>query len=636
MLTFQHPHALWLLAGTAVVLLMHLRRRRPGAFMHFPAARLLPDMPASASGWRRWRERLLMAVRMIFVAALALLVASPQYIPSAGTGEKAPGRIAVVLDDSASMASPRAWQEAREALREVLQSARRRVSEVQIFTTCGGNYAGALPDSASAGWERGRPAEALNRAAQWLGTDRETSGQLVVVSDFQCGEWSGALPAFGSRCGIRLVPVTPARKNSAVTRVETEYDRPGRLHLAVTVHNYSAVDDCRQLRVQFGGRQVEPRQVALSPGETVRELFTVEDIAAQSGEAVLLPPDDLPRDDRRLFSCAVPPVPEIWLLRQRGEGRAEDGYSEAAYFADAALTARGEKEKAPCLLRTVDTPFMHEIPDEVQAAVLLNGLSGELAGVLRQYVERGGRLLYFPARVSLEEWHCLQRAGVLESRADKIGMKRQNVMPFAAEQPLGRLFADGNDGGLYDFAVHRYVSVKPCAEEEALLRLTDGSPALIYGKVGRGGVYALTFGLAAGDSAFALTAAFLPLLRELALSGQADRYAVSAECGEALPSGQPAGRQPAVMSFGAFAVAVNVPSAESTLGCRPLNEIGYMLSRPTSGQPETVAGAVPGETAAGEKVRQVLLVCIWCCLAFALSPAIWRSARYALLPGRQK
>ncbi len=87
MLQLLHPAALWTLAALALPLAIHLRRPPPRT-VRLGSLRFLENVPRRP--WRnpRWREWLLLCVRLALLAALALLLAEPRWVETPPAGPR--------------------------------------------------------------------------------------------------------------------------------------------------------------------------------------------------------------------------------------------------------------------------------------------------------------------------------------------------------------------------------------------------------------------------------------------------------------------------------------------------------------------------------------------------------------------
>lgn len=81
-MTFANPTAVWALAALAIPIAIHLFSHYKGKQQPFAQVRFIPTAPAEQLRDIRLTERLLLAVRCLLLALLALLLAQPQWSPN--------------------------------------------------------------------------------------------------------------------------------------------------------------------------------------------------------------------------------------------------------------------------------------------------------------------------------------------------------------------------------------------------------------------------------------------------------------------------------------------------------------------------------------------------------------------------
>ena len=122
---FLAPIFLALGLGAAVPLLIHLLRRRTGVRIDFPAARYLARAEQEHSRRLKLRNLLLMMLRVLAVACIALAAAEPvgrTLGRLVGAGH-APAAIGIVLDNSLSTSVIDGGRPVLDALKRIAASA---------------------------------------------------------------------------------------------------------------------------------------------------------------------------------------------------------------------------------------------------------------------------------------------------------------------------------------------------------------------------------------------------------------------------------------------------------------------------------------------------------------------------------
>jgi hypothetical protein len=200
---------LWLaLAGAAAVpLLLHLLRRRAGVRVPFPAARYLARAEQEHSARVRLRNWLLLALRVLALACVALAAARP--LVGGGAGGRAPAALALVLDNSASSSLVAGGRPVLDALREQALGALDRADtrDRVWLVTAGGQVTGGGVEAARAA-VRAAPAlagggdlpAAVDRAAALAGGAGLGPGAVVVVTDGQAAAWTRPVRTGAAAC----------------------------------------------------------------------------------------------------------------------------------------------------------------------------------------------------------------------------------------------------------------------------------------------------------------------------------------------------------------------------------------------------------------------------------------------------
>ena len=319
-MSFLSPLLLFLGAGAIVPLLLHLMRRRTGARIEFPAARYLARAEKEHSRQLKLRHLLLMLLRVLAIACIALAAARPvsRLIPQSGA--HAPAAIAIVLDNSLSTSAIVGGRSVLDGLKAAagLAIGRLSASDRAWLVTADGAVQGGTPASVRAALARvkplggaGDPPATVARAASLVGNAaRLTGGDAVVgvLTDGQATTWGATGPAVdaGAARAIVFVPSDPPPPNHAVTDVEA---RPTRWtpRGEVAVH-FSGVADSATYRIDLGSRTLARGTVSSDAAVSVHAAPPERGWVAGSVE---IEPDELRADDIRHFAVWIGPPPSI-------------------------------------------------------------------------------------------------------------------------------------------------------------------------------------------------------------------------------------------------------------------------------------------------------------------------------------
>jgi hypothetical protein len=424
-MTFFHGWAIWVgAAALAAPLVIHwLTRPRPTR-MPLSTLRFVHEAIRHRRA-RHWlRDLLVLGLRMLAVALLAMAVARPLLGPQPLVSDRLAGDAVrvVLVDVSQSMAATVG------AIQEIDQA--RALAADRYLRYRPGLWAnlilaGATPrsvfDGPSTNFEALRDElsrcqalperldvkAALERAAQMLApasADDQRRRELVILSDFQRSSWAMAdFSVLPRDTQIQLESTAPAQQpeNLAILRASArvEASRPGGVQVEVEVGNFTPA--ARKVTVEVVLGQVERRLEGPCPAKgrvVLTDEIEFHDTGWQWGEARLVGVDDaLAADNVRPLVVQLRPRPTYILLTREPAGRRPS----SSYFLECALVPDGrDKERASATLVRLD-PSALDAKALAQADLVCLDHPGKLpddavktlAGLLR----RGQPLLYVAA-----------------------------------------------------------------------------------------------------------------------------------------------------------------------------------------------------------------------------------------------
>jgi len=611
MLTFLAPQLLWLLPLAALPLLLHLLSRQLPPRLAFPTTRFLLKSPQPQQSRRRWRDWLLMLCRMALVALAALALAGPRWMPppQEAAAPHAPA-LAVLLDASASM-RPHA-ETARRTAQALLAEHSGWETAAIAFDLEPRTLDAERLDAWEPGFAEARPAAALGVLRGWL--DQHASAparKVVVISDFQRSNWSGALPALPPETTVELVAVPEAAEtaNAAITAVQTMPLDERQLRLRVSWRNWSDQPQRRTLRVSLGERELR-QDLELQPhAEGATAIVTEWSPAENRGAATLEPPDALPADDQFCFwAQRTPPTPVLLLLP---DGATDTALAdELEFFLQRALTAERPGIPGRFAVQSLGASALPLVDLRNFALVLLAGsaerLPPEAAQSLQAHLAAGGGVIFIPGGAPVAAWRFLAEHGLLN--APEQGLLRQptGLGDVPPKTLLARLFPPAAPSDLHLFTIRQLLRVTPATDDAVLLQTLDGLPALLrHDTTGHGALYAFTFAFHHEISDFPLAQAFLPILREIsAAATDGHSEVIRMHCGEPFPTmhaldGTPMTPElledtarPGLARLGPHPVEINVSPLEAPPEHAPLDEIRRVLLRPQTDAENAPATAV--------------------------------------------
>lgn len=535
-MNFLNPLVLFGLGAAAIPILIHLFTKRRPREVQFSSLEFLTEVHQSEIRRLKLKQWLLLALRTLAIAALAIAMARPAV--KGGTGGSASSSLVALVDVSGSMGAPGAdgrplAAAARRAVEDLLATlgpgdelllvpydrAPRPVSEKPL------GDAGRLRAAATAIAPTAHVTDhraALELAARALSEARALNRELFWISDFQLAGFSrgggaGGAPEVrisqGPWANVRayLVPLSPrSRANAALTDARlTPAEGGAALDVRARAFGVTPADFAVEAReVTSDGAPAERLGsgfVSLGASGESGTLLPLSRTPDAGGEA-LLPDDALALDNRRVFASGRAGALHV-LLR-------EDGDPSALRFA---LEAGGELSGLD--VRVVDGATLAAQADGADAIVIgdVERLGpAELQAVLDAW-RGGGALLLVPGTRADASWW--NETLLKEVQAGTLGALE--AAPAGAEWRL-RLDAAGHPA-LEGFPARpgealsaaRFVrarTLRPAAGARVIASFDGAHAALVESP--RALVLATPLDPASSD--FATSGAFLPLVHQCA------------------------------------------------------------------------------------------------------------------------
>jgi hypothetical protein len=535
-MNFLNPLFLFGLLAAAIPVVIHLFTRRRPRERPFPSLEFLAEVNQSEIRRLRLKHWVLLLLRTLAVAAIALAMARPA-VRSAGARSSAATTVIALVDVSGSMGAAAGASPGTQAA--TLAGQARRVVE-DLLTTLGPSDGFLLvpydrtphPLNAQPSGDVGRlraaaqvleagamttdHRAALEFAARALAGTQALNRELFWISDFQAagfpapaggppGTFAAAPGGPWAQTRVYLVPLAPrSRANVALTDAALVPTESG-LALTVSASSYEASPG--DLAVEAHDTQTRAELArgflglpARGATATLLPLARIPD----EGGVVTIPDDPLPLDDRRVFAAGRSGTLRV-VLR-------EDGPPSTLRLA---LEAG-----APASGLAVETVAAAALPARLAGAdvLVLNDLERlgtmEIQAVLDFQRSGGGVLVVLGARADAAFWNgsLLREAGLgtlggTEQAAPEAAWRL--VRSLAGHAALAGFPArPGEPLTTARFRAIRAFAAAPGAR--TLLEFDRAHPALVEGAR----VLAFAAGLDPQASDFPVSGAFLPLLHQ--------------------------------------------------------------------------------------------------------------------------
>jgi hypothetical protein len=577
---FLTPLFLAGLAAVGIPVALHLMRRHADPVVHFGAMRLITRTPVEQIRRRRLRELLLLALRCMALALLALAFARP-YLISAQAQGSAPLTV-VALDTSYSLSTGAQFERARQLALAAVEEAPDG-GPVALLTFDDKATVAAPPTldraavrsavSQAVARPRGtRYATALSAAADLFGN---RGGRLVIVTDLQPHGWDSASQAVlpsGVSVDVREVPA--AAGNLAVRGVQ----RSG-TGVVATVASTWAEPRTTRIAVRIDGRATT-EAAATIPAHGAIDIPVTVTLPARGGLRVsIADPEGFAADNEYYLVLDAPARPRVLLVTG-------DGAASAAFYVGKAIEATEVPSGFAVDHTTADQ--VDDRPDlsSYAAVVVLGsgGLDRHGADALADAASRGtGLVVVAGPTVDAARFSAL----LPPSLPVAIGSKSSPDAPLslAATDVRHPVFAAfGSEPGLLGTVRFEQFAQLSDKDGSVLARFSNGSPALLEAHHQGGRVLVLASDMANAWNDLALHPVFVPFVHGL-LDYVADKGATAASYHVGDWPG--AGDAPGIVEVqaaglsGTRRVAVNVDPRESDDGRMSVAAFKGALPRPT-------------------------------------------------------
>jgi hypothetical protein len=552
----QHPLMLAWLGGAVVPLVLHLLSRSGYRAVNWGAMMFLTGTHAGAQHAARFKQWVLLLLRMAVVGVLAVALArpviSPRYasVPTAGLTTGSTAAVVIILDDSASMGYTTNGKSRLDLAREVtlqLLSALKRGDAAALLLPGSRDYQPPAPPSVDLQSIASRVsdlepdtaqpdfASELNRAADLLEHAAPADHEIYLICDRAALGWRNVNDAFvqhwqsskstGNPPRVTVIPVGGDEADNVAVEAIEPLERPLIKDqpdaLIVRVHNYgpAAVNDL-PLNVWTGTRSIKDLTISLPP-RSVRSV-TVPARFGEAGSKVIsaaVHSTGLTSDDRLDVSLDVLEQLRVLIVRPEQKLPAGSGSIRPTTSPATRPTTRPTTRPATQPLSPVETalastvrrgtdPFVASIttpaaftPEMLRKndVVILDGVTGLRSADLKslqQFVEAGGGLLEIPDGVAKPaELNSTLRTGginLLPAPLKAAVFKPTHIASFEKQHQVFRALSPRNEP-LASLNIARFFTVlSPSNDTRILARYTTGDPFVIEMTLGKGRILQLT------------------------------------------------------------------------------------------------------------------------------------------------
>ena len=511
---FVYPGFMWGLFAIAIPIAIHLLQLRRPQRVLFTNTSFIREVELTTMRRRRLQELVVLALRMLAIAALVLLFAQPYWTPRQVA--RPGGEVAVLVDTSPSMQAlgPDGHLLLRAAIDQGQLLGKSYGLTTRFHVVGQGNepltqvaYISKLTTLPDAGKLVGWDAAASRQEMQ-----RKQAGPLYVFSDFQRSEQRPAfLQKIPTDREVVLVPLpAPAAANVYADSVwlDDAFIRPQTnlaLHIRLRNGGSKDITDC-PVKVKLGERQVAAFRTTLAAGQVATTIIQVQVPDGQLAKGEVLT-EDAPVTFDNAFYFTLQPTATIRVVEIGEEPVARQAYQAEPLFAYSFVKAGqvdyGELRQANLVL--------------VQGVAVDAGLRQALVGV----VQRGGSVVVVPPASSAAQestsqlLRALGAGGAQWEPTASVPARQEVAMPVARDPFFRDVFG----------AQPRQVTMPQVSpvlrlpgSGRAILKLRDGDGYLMeYRGQGAGRTYVFTAPFARAYGDFTAQALFVPVLYRMAL-----------------------------------------------------------------------------------------------------------------------
>ena len=521
----------WFLLGGVAIglpLWLHLLDRENPIHLPFSSLMFFERRRQSSMKERRFRYRILMALRIALFLLLALAFAKPVWELTAGAGsDDLPGLHMLALDTSLSMNYGDRWdravQEAEEVIESLKPADRAQILAfgpgVRVITQPTGSRAelhamlGTLEPTAS----RNSYAD-LAEAVRTLAPDADVPVTVHLFSDFQQSAMPGrfsdvALPTMASLAVHNVAEADSPNWTIENIRGTTRVFGGRATRLEAVVAGFGTEEARKTVTFLLNGNRVARQSLnvpAVGRASVVFEGFDVP-VGNNKGELLLEPADEMPLDDRRLVAVSNAEPAKILFVHSDPRRRdltffraALDASSQAMFRVEGASVAQAGQSRPEQFALVI----FSDIPQLDDTAVER----------FRSYLKAGGSMLIVVGpKATLAGQSALLEEGIEES--SYAGRERQRYQ-FAGSVDESHPVIS-REKRFQGVKFYRYAQLPVGKEDNVPARLSDGSPLLLERRLGEGRLLILASSLGNIWNDLPVNPVFVPFVLETAryLSG---------------------------------------------------------------------------------------------------------------------
>ena len=529
-------------AAVTMPLVIHLLNKQFPMLFEFSSITLLRETMAQRSRLYKWRHRILMAMRTLFLILLLLAFLKPVLPRFGGIASGAQGRmVIVVIDHSLSMEHTGGGQSARQ---RAITSADQILAGLSADDVSNVIIAGPTAGTCFFDWSHnhaqarsfvselkpgtgGADFSLANATAARLFGKDPVNAEIYYLSDFQRKNWAGvdytALPP-----SVRLFwnPASDGeRANQAILGAAPQQGRiltGDTISIEVELGNYSPAPFQAPLRISIDGTSTFEREAFVGPWASAKVAVPIP--AGAPGLhlcEISIPADDLPGDNKHHLVLEVGDKEGVLLVSDS----AEPG-NDAPHYLRTALNPFGGREGSlkPELISSAALSAAKLAGVKKVIIAKAGPLSERVAADLAAFVFNGGGVMWFlDGPGDVESNVILRKAlgGPLPLNvgppriAKRAGADAQQIARGDFQSKFLRMFRGTRR---QDLSLLEFYDIRDCSANgtgRVLLHFGDDTPAMAEFSHGLGTILMLNFSANELSSNLARQRAFPAWIHEM-------------------------------------------------------------------------------------------------------------------------
>ena len=553
-MSFLSP--LFLIAMTAVglPLIIHLLNLKRPRKLQFSTLAFFKELQKTTIRKIRIKRYLLLLLRLLAIACLALVLARPFLPPGFGASgnSQAPALNAILIDNSISMSrigqQGPLFEQAKEIIRSIEASSKdsdRFIlqvtnGEAQYSTIVGHNQLLRRVDEAIIQPSGNYSSDRIRNLLQVLEEAPYENKRLFIISDGQLSQFNSDSPIEKNSRTISATFINLGDvevQNTIIAGVESSTNMIGTglpVNLSVQIQNRATVPIANQfVSLEFEGQLVG--QYSLSLDAEASQTFTFEVVPSGVGSSngkVIVEGDEFTADNEYFFTIEVPETRRVLWVKE------DSPQTEFISYTGVVLEASGDND--------AQLSYEQVTPDEFSSidlsgydAVILDGLASvpEFAfNQLHEFVQSGRGIVFFPSETgdirNYNSFFSQFNVGSFEGiqgeyasfRAIARGSELQQDHPVFAG-----LFerSDDEEVRVANPDIYYYLKLRPSSSPGGfnILTLNNGDPLVREKRFGEGRLLISSIGNNPGWSNFAVKPLYAPFYYRVLL------YAASSDEG---------------------------------------------------------------------------------------------------------